>query len=72
MPLLLSGFGECVTVRKVGGSESEKKRLESLGFIEGCPVTVVSGIDGDLIVKVKESRIALSRELAGRVFVSAA
>jgi ferrous iron transport protein A len=67
----LSRHGTAVTVSRVSGSEGLKKRLESLGFTIGSPVTVVSCMAGSLIVKVKDSRIALDRELAGHIFVSA-
>ncbi|MDR0599422.1 MAG: ferrous iron transport protein A [Treponema sp.] len=71
MPLSLSSHGAAVTVSRISGSNAVKKRLESLGFTVGCPVTVVSRLAGNLIVKVKDSRIALDRELAGHIFVSA-
>ncbi|MDR1286499.1 MAG: ferrous iron transport protein A [Treponema sp.] len=69
MPLLLSVRGKQNVIRRVGGPEDVKKRLEALGFTVGCKITVVSELAGDLIVKVKDSRIALGRELANRIFV---
>jgi ferrous iron transport protein A len=70
MPLALAKYGVPAEVRRIGGSDAVKKRLETMGFTAGSAVTVVSELDGSLIVNVKESRIALSRELAGKIFVS--
>ena len=69
MPLILAAAGETNTIRKVSGNPEVKKHLEDLGFVVGGEVTVVSAIGGNLIVKVKESRIAISREMAGKIMV---
>jgi len=69
MPLTLANIGEEATVRRVGGSPEMKKHLEDMGFAVGQSVTVVSAIAGNLIVKVKESRVAISREMAGKILV---
>lgn len=69
MPLILAAAGETNTIRKVSGNPEVKKHLEDLGFVVGGEVTVVSAIDGNLIVNVKESRIAISREMAGKIMV---
>jgi len=69
MPLLFSTPGEEAVIRKVGGSPEVKKHLEDMGFVPGGAVTVVSTIGGNLIVKVKESRVAVSREMAGKILV---
>ena len=69
MPLLLADVGEENIIRKVGGSPEMKKHLEDLGFVVGGTVRVVSGINGNLIVNVKESRVAVSREMAGKIMV---
>lgn len=69
MPLILAAAGETNTIRKVSGNPEVKKHLEDLGFVVGGEVTVVSAIGGDLIVNVKESRIAISREMAGKIMV---
>lgn len=69
MPLILAAAGETNTIRKVSGNPEVKKHLEDLGFIVGGEVTVVSAIGGNLIVNVKESRIAISREMAGKIMV---
>ena len=69
MPLILAAAGETNTSRKVSGNPAVKKHLEDLGFVVGGEVTVVSAIGGNLIVNVKESRIAISREMAGKIMV---
>ena len=69
MPLNLAHTGEENMIRKVGGSPEMKKHLEDLGFVAGGSVTVVSTIGGNLIVNVKESRVAISREMAGKIMV---
>jgi ferrous iron transport protein A len=69
MPLTLANIGEENIIRKVGGSAEIKKHLEDLGFVVGGNVTVVSAIAGNLIVNVKESRIAISREMAGKIML---
>ncbi len=69
MPLILAAAGETNTIRKVSGNPEVKKHLEDLGFVAGGQVTVVSAIGGNLIVNVKESRIAISREMAGKIMV---
>ena len=69
MPLILAVAGETNTIRKVSGNPEVKKHLEDLGFVVGGEVTVGSAIGGNLIVNVKESRIAISREMAGKIMV---
>ncbi len=69
MPLIYANIGEENIIRKVGGSPEVKKHLEDLGFVSGGGVTVVSSIGGNLIVSVKESRVAISREMAGKIMV---
>lgn len=69
MPLILAVAGETNTIRKVSGNPEVKKHLEDLGFVVGGEVTVVSAIGGNLIINVKESRIAISREMAGKIMV---
>lgn len=62
-------MGEENIIRKVGGNPEVKKHLEDLGFVAGGPVTVISALGGNLIVNVKDSRIAISREMAGKIMV---
>ncbi|MGI6546427.1 MAG: FeoA family protein [Fastidiosipilaceae bacterium] len=69
MPLVFANVGEENIIRKVGGSAEIKKHLEDLGFVVGGNVTVVSAIAGNLIVNVKDSRIAISREMAGKIML---
>ncbi|MBQ9086034.1 MAG: ferrous iron transport protein A [Clostridia bacterium] len=69
MPLILASVGEEIIVRKVGGSPEVKKHLENLGFVVGGTVTVLQTLGGNVIVKVKEARIAISREMAQKIMV---
>ncbi len=69
MPLTLAHTGETVTVRHVGGPGQVRSHLSDLGFTAGTDVTVVSEIAGNLIVSVKDSRVAISREMAARIMV---
>ena len=69
MPLNLAPVGEENIIRRVGGSPEMKKHLEDMGFVPGGLVTVVSTIAGNLIVNVKESRVAISREMAAKIMV---
>ena len=66
MPLVFAESGEENIIRRVGGSPETKKHLEDMGFVVGGTVTVLSTIAGNLIVKVKESRVAISQEMAGK------
>ena len=69
MPLLLAQTGQENIIKKIGGNPETKKHLENLGFVVGGPVTIVNSRGGNLIVNVKESRVAISREMAGRIMV---
>ena len=69
MPLTLAVPGEENMIKKVGGSPETRKFLESLGFVAGGIVTVVSKIGGNVIVNVKESRVAVSKEMASKILV---
>ncbi|MBQ4383573.1 MAG: ferrous iron transport protein A [Firmicutes bacterium] len=69
MPLTLANIGEQNMIRKVGGKPELKKHLEDLGFIAGGYVTIISAIGGNLIVNVKDTRVAISREMAGKIMV---
>ena len=69
MPLIYAKTGEPLIIRKIGGNPEVKKHLEDLGFNVGGEVSVVNSLGENLIVKVKESRVAVSEELAKRIFV---
>ncbi len=71
MPLTLAAVGEENMIRKVGGKPEVRTHLENLGFVSGGMVTVVSTMGGNLIVNVKESRVAISKEMAGKIMVEA-
>ena len=70
LPLTLSSPGTQATVLKVGGNPELKKHLEDLGFVGGGTVEVISETAGNLVVNVKGTRIAISKELASRIMVS--
>lgn len=69
MPLTFAGIGEENIIRRVGGKPEVKRHLENLGFVAGSDVTVINTISGNLIVKVKEARVALSQELAQKIMI---
>ncbi|MGP1361843.1 MAG: FeoA family protein [Candidatus Fimenecus sp.] len=69
MPLTLAPTGEESIILKIGGSQDVKQHLENLGFNVGGVITVISEISGNIIVKVKESRIALDKSMAQKIFV---
>ena len=69
MPLTLAQAGEENMILKVGGNAETKRHLEDLGFVAGGTVTVVSALGGNVIVKVKEARIAISEEMARKIMI---
>lgn len=69
MPLSMLRPGETNTIKKVGGKEETRKFLENLGFVTGGEVMVVSEIEGNLIVNVKDSRVAIGKDMANRIMV---
>lgn len=69
MPLILANPGEESIIKKVGGKPEVRAHLENLGFVPGGRVTVISAISGNLIVNVKESRVAVSKEMASRIMI---
>ena len=68
-PLALADQGKEELIKKVGGSPAVRQHLEELGFVAGGTVTVVAAMGGNVIVKVKESRIAISEEMARRIMI---
>lgn len=69
MPLSLADIGQENMILRIGGSPEVKKHLEDLGFVAGGTVMVVSSLGGNIIVKVKESRVAISEEMARKIMV---
>ena len=69
MPLTLANIGEENTIKRIGGKPEVKKHLENLGFVVGGNVTVITTMCGNVIVNVKEARIAISQEMAQKVMV---
>lgn len=69
MPLMLADVGEENIIKRIGGSQEMKKHLEDMGFVVGGTVSIVSEINGNLIVNVKDTRVAVSREMAGKIMV---
>ena len=69
MPLTMASIGETYTIRKVGGNEETKRFLENLGFVAGAEITVVSAIGGNVIVNIKDSRVAINQDMARHIMV---
>ena len=70
MPLSMIKAGESGLVQRVGGKEDTKRFLKNLGFVPGSSVTLISENEGNVIVQVKESRIAISKGMANKIMVS--
>ena len=69
MPLTMASIGETNTIRKVGGNVEKKRFLENLGFVAGAEITVVSAIGGNVIVNIKDSRVAINQDMARHIMV---
>ena len=69
MPLSMVKQGEPNVIKRVGGKEETRRFLENLGFVTGGMVTVVSEINGNMIVNVKNSRVAIGKEMANKILV---
>ena len=69
MPLVLATVGEENIIRKIGGNPEVRAHLENLGFVTGGNVTIIFTIGGNLIVNVKDSRVAISKEMAKKIMV---
>lgn len=69
MPLSMINEGATGTVARVGGKEETRRFLENLGFVPGVSVTVISKLGGNLIVNIKDSRIAIGNDMANKVMV---
>ncbi len=69
MPLTFANVGEVNRIQRVGGNAETKKFLEKLGFVSGTEVTVMSSIGGNVIVNVKDSRVAINEDMARHIMV---
>ena len=69
MPLTFAQIGETNIIKRVGGNPDLRRHLAEMGFVPGGSVTVVSKIAGNVIVNVKESRVAVSKEMANKIFI---
>ena len=69
MPLTLANIGEKNIIKHIGGSPKVKKHLENLGFVVGGEATLITSMAGNVIVNVKETRVAVSREMAQKIMV---
>ena len=69
MPLTMMSIGESRPIMRIGGSAQRRAQLDNLGFVEGETIRVVSDISGNLIVQVKDARVAISKELAVKILV---
>lgn len=69
MPLTLAVIGEENIIKRIGGNADVRAHLQNLGFVSGAVVTVVSSMGGNLIVNVKNARIAISKEMAAKIMI---
>lgn len=69
MPLIMVGIGETYTIQRIGGSEETRRFLANLGFVQGAEVTVLSAIGGNVIVNIKDSRVAINKDMARHIMV---
>ena len=69
MPLPFANIGEENLIRRVGGTPEVKKHLENLGFVPGTPVTIVNTLNGNIIVRVRETRVALDGKMAEKIMI---
>lgn len=69
MPLTMAKKGEENLIKRIGGKAETRQFLENLGFVVGGAVTIITEIGGNVIVNVKESRIAVSREMANKIMI---
>ncbi len=69
MPLTMVGDGEEFLIKKINGKEEVRRFLENLGLVAGAQVSLISKISGNVIVQIKDSRVAISREMAQKIIV---
>ncbi|MBQ9421730.1 MAG: ferrous iron transport protein A [Lachnospiraceae bacterium] len=69
MPLSMAGTGDMVTIQMIKGTDEVRQHLAELGFIAGEEISIVNQVSGNLIIQVKDSRIALDRSMANRIYI---
>lgn len=69
MPLTMLNIGETGEIKRIGGNEEMRRFLNNLGFVVGAEVSVVSAIGGNVIVNIKDSRVAINEDMAKRIMV---
>ena len=69
MPLTMAGIGEVNTILKIGGNEETRRFLANLGFVTGAEISVVSAISGNVIVNVKDARVAVNSDMARHIMI---
>ena len=69
MPLTMANAGEENIIKKVGGKEDTRRFLENLGFVVGAAVTVISQVEGNIIVNIKDSRVAIGKDMVNKIMV---
>jgi len=69
MPLTMLNIGETGEIKRIGGNEETRRFLNNLGFVVGTEVSVVSAIGGNVIVNIKDSRVAINKDMAKRIMV---
>ncbi|HIR75804.1 MAG TPA: ferrous iron transport protein A [Candidatus Choladousia intestinipullorum] len=69
MPLSMAKTGEANVIKRIGGKEETRKFLENLGFVTGGVITVISEVGGNIIVNVKDSRVAIGKDMANKIMV---
>ena len=69
MPLTMAGIGELNTIKRIGGNEDTRRFLANLGFVVDAEVTVVSAIGGNVIVNIKDSRVAVNADMASHIMI---
>lgn len=69
MPLTMAGIGEVNTILKIGGNEETRRFLANLGFVTGTEISVVSAIRGNVIVNVKDARVAVNSDMAKHIMI---
>lgn len=69
MPLTMANAGEENIIKRLGGKEETRRFLENLGFVVGAAVTVISQVEGNIIVNIKDSRVAIGKDMANKIMV---